>query len=178
MIANDKIGEPVVPADKCMSRYAYTYSALTDITINKNALYCMKNEIVIFTTATSMNSEQSAVLAGFMDNTIDTISIHQLGGYSARSDYLLPNNPQYASLTPVITSATTTSATTTTATTTTATTTQKSGDGCGAGTVLVNGVCQLTPTKSKSTFMSIEPLYLIIVGVAAVVVVGALLALK
>ena len=168
MIANDKIGEPVVPADKCMSRYAYTYSALTDITINKNALYCMKNEIVIFTTATSMNSEQSAVLAGFMDNTIDTISIHQLGGYSARSDYLLPNNPQYASLTPVITPATTTPATTT----------QKSGDGCGAGTVLVNGVCQLTPTKSKSTFMSIEPLYLIIVGVAAAVVVGALLALS
>ena len=115
-----------------------------------------------------MNSEQSAVLAGFMDNTIDTISIHQLGGYSARSDYLLPNNPQYASLTPVITPATTTPATTT----------QKSGDGCGAGTVLVNGVCQLTPTKSKSTFMSIEPLYLIIVGVAAAVVVGALLALS
>ena len=166
MIANDKIGEPVVPADKCMSRYAYTYSALTDITINKNALYCMKNEIVIFTTATSMNSEQSAVLAGFMDNTIDTISIHQLGGYSARSDYLLPNNPQYASLTPVITPATTTPATTTPATTTPATTTQKSGDGCGAGTILVNGVCQLAPTKSKSTFMPIEPIYLIIGAVA------------
>ena len=123
-----------------------------------------------------MNSEQSAVLAGFMDNTIDTISVHQPGGYHAGSfwydhqpDYLLPNNPQYASLTPA----------TTPAATTPAATTQKSGDGCGAGTVLVNGVCQLVPTpKTKTTFMSIEPLYLIIAGVAAAVVAGALLALS
>ena len=40
--------------------------------------------------------------------------------------------------------------------------TQSSG-GCGAGTVMVNGVCQLASTpKAKSSFMSIEPIYLII----------------
>jgi len=43
--------------------------------------------------------------------------------------------------------------------------TQTSG-GCGPGTVLVNGVCQLAPTQSKSSFMSIEPIYLIIGAVA------------
>ena len=44
--------------------------------------------------------------------------------------------------------------------------TQSSGS-CGAGTVLVNGVCQLASTpKAKSSFMSIEPIYLIIGAVA------------
>ena len=48
---------------------------------------------------------------------------------------------------------------------------QTSG-GCGAGTVLVNGVCQLASTpKAKSSFMSIEPIYLIIgaVGIGGVI---------
>jgi len=38
----------------------------------------------------------------------------------------------------------------------------KSSGGCGAGTVMVNGVCQLAPTQTKTSFMSIEPIYLII----------------
>ena len=113
MISNDKIGESIVPADKCMSQNSSSYSALTDVRINKNALYCMKNEIVIFTTAMSYGRDKSAVLAGFMDNAIDTISIHQSGGYHARSDNLLPNNPQYASLTPAVIPINTTSIATT-----------------------------------------------------------------
>jgi len=39
---------------------------------------------------------------------------------------------------------------------------QQSSGGCGAGTVMVNGVCQLAPTQTKTSFMSIEPIYLII----------------
>jgi len=42
---------------------------------------------------------------------------------------------------------------------------EESNDGCGEGTVLVDGVCQLD--ESSGTSMSIEPLYLII-GVVAI----------
>ena len=44
---------------------------------------------------------------------------------------------------------------------------------------MVNGVCQLAPTQSKSTFMSMEPLYLII-GAAAIgaVIIGIVFAVK
>jgi len=47
----------------------------------------------------------------------------------------------------------------------------KSSGGCGPGTVLVNGVCQLAPTQSITSFMSIEPIYLIIgaVGIGGVI---------
>ena len=52
---------------------------------------------------------------------------------------------------------------------------QQSSRGCGEGTVLVNGVCQLAPTtKAKSTSMSIEPLYLIIGVVAIGGIIGAI----
>ena len=51
--------------------------------------------------------------------------------------------------------------------------TQSSG-GCGAGTVLVNGVCQLAPTQSKTTSMSIEPLYIVIGVVAIGGIIGAI----
>ena len=55
----------------------------------------------------------------------------------------------------------------------------QSSAGCGEGTVMVNGVCQLAPTQSKSTFMSIEPLYLII-GAAAIgaAIIGIVFAVK
>ena len=45
-------------------------------------------------------------------------------------------------------------------------------DGCGEGTVLVDGVCQLD--KSSGTSMSIEPLYLIIGVVAIGGIIGAI----
>jgi hypothetical protein len=49
--------------------------------------------------------------------------------------------------------------------------------GCGAGTVMVNGVCQLT--KTSGTSMAIEPIYIVIAAVAiGGGVVGALFALK
>ena len=51
---------------------------------------------------------------------------------------------------------------------------QKSSEGCGEGTVLVNGVCQLAPTQSKTTSMSIEPLYIIIGVVAIGGIIGAI----
>ena len=54
----------------------------------------------------------------------------------------------------------------------------QSSEGCGAGTVLVNGVCQLTPTQSKTSSMSIEPLYIIIVVVGIGGVIGAIAAAK
>ena len=46
---------------------------------------------------------------------------------------------------------------------------QESNDGCGAGTVMVNGVCQLAKTGSHFNILSgstIEPIYLIIGAVA------------
>jgi len=49
---------------------------------------------------------------------------------------------------------------------------QESSTGCGEGTVLVNGVCQLD--KSSGTSMSIEPLYLIIGVVAIGGIIGAI----
>ena len=42
---------------------------------------------------------------------------------------------------------------------------EESNDGCGEGTVLVDGVCQLA--KTSGTSMSIEPLY-IVIGVVAI----------
>ena len=59
---------------------------------------------------------------------------------------------------------------------------QESNDGCGAGTVMVNGVCQLAKTGSPFNILSvttIEPLY--IVNGAVVVgggIVGAIFAVK
>ena len=55
---------------------------------------------------------------------------------------------------------------------------QKSSEGCGEGTVLVNGVCQLAPTQSKTTSMSIEPLYIIIGVVAIGGIIGAIAVAK
>jgi hypothetical protein len=52
----------------------------------------------------------------------------------------------------------------------------ESSGGCGAGTVLVNGVCQLAPTQSKTSFMSIEPIYLIIGAVAIGGVIAGVIA--
>jgi hypothetical protein len=54
---------------------------------------------------------------------------------------------------------------------------QESNAGCGPGTVMIDGVCELDQT-SKSTSMSIEPLYVIIVVVAIGGVVGAIFAVK
>jgi hypothetical protein len=55
---------------------------------------------------------------------------------------------------------------------------QQTSGGCGAGTVLVNGVCQLAPTQSKTTSMSIEPLYIIIGVVAIGGIIGAIAVAK
>ena len=53
----------------------------------------------------------------------------------------------------------------------------QSSAGCGAGTVMVNGVCQLTQTSGTST--GIEPIYIVIAAVAVGGgAVGALFALK
>jgi len=49
---------------------------------------------------------------------------------------------------------------------------EESNDGCGEGTVLVDGVCQLA--KTSGTSMSIEPLYLIIGVVAIGGIIGAI----
>jgi membrane protease subunit (stomatin/prohibitin family) len=49
---------------------------------------------------------------------------------------------------------------------------EESNDGCGEGTVLVNGVCQLA--KTSGTSMYIEPLYLIIGVVAIGGIIGAI----
>ena len=54
---------------------------------------------------------------------------------------------------------------------------QESNIGCGPGTVLVDGVCELDQ-KSGSTSMSIEPLYVIIVVVAIGGVIGAIFAVR
>jgi hypothetical protein len=51
--------------------------------------------------------------------------------------------------------------------------------GCGEGTVLVDGACQLTSTpKAKSSFMSIDPLYIIIGVVGIGGVIGAIAVAK
>ena len=74
------------------------------------------------------------------------------------------------------------------------------GDGCGPGTVLIDGVCELAPTpetsggcgpgtmmvdgvceldeKTESSSMSIEPLYIIIAVVAIGGIVGAVAVAK
>ena len=50
-------------------------------------------------------------------------------------------------------------------------------DGCGPGTVLVDGVCELDE-KAESTSMSNEPLYVIIAVVAIGGVIGAVFAIR
>ena len=50
-------------------------------------------------------------------------------------------------------------------------------DGCGPGTVMVDRVCKLDET-SKSTSMSIEPLYVIIAVVAIGGIIGAIFAVR
>ena len=54
---------------------------------------------------------------------------------------------------------------------------QESSEGCGPGTVMVDGVCELDET-AKSTSMSIEPLYVIIAVVAIGGVIGGVFAVK
>jgi len=49
---------------------------------------------------------------------------------------------------------------------------EESNDGCGPGTVLVDGVCQLA--KTSGTSMSIEPLYIVIGAVAIGGIIGAI----
>ena len=49
---------------------------------------------------------------------------------------------------------------------------EESNDGCGEGTVLVDGVCQLAKTSGAS--MSIEPLYIVIGVVAIGGIIGAI----
>jgi len=62
-------------------------------------------------------------------------------------------------------------------TTTTKSEAAQSSVGCGAGTVMVNGVCQLTQTSGTST--GIEPIYIVIAAVAVGGgAVGALFVLK
>ena len=52
----------------------------------------------------------------------------------------------------------------------------QSSAGCGAGTVMVNGVCQLA--KTSGTSMAIEPIYLIIGVVAIGGIIGAIAVAK
>jgi len=49
---------------------------------------------------------------------------------------------------------------------------EEPNDGCGEGTVMVNGVCQLA--KTSGTSMSIEPLYIVIGVVAIGGIIGAI----
>ena len=49
---------------------------------------------------------------------------------------------------------------------------EESNDGCGEGTVLVDGACQLA--KTSGTSMSIEPLYIIIGVIAIGGIIGAI----
>ena len=49
---------------------------------------------------------------------------------------------------------------------------EESNDGCGEGTVLVDGVCHLA--KTSGTSMSIEPLYIVIGVVAIGGIIGAI----
>ena len=53
----------------------------------------------------------------------------------------------------------------------------QTSEGCGPGTTMVNGVCELKEA-SKSTSMSIEPLYIIIAVVAIGGVIGAIAVAK
>jgi len=59
---------------------------------------------------------------------------------------------------------------------------QESNDGCGAGTVMVNGVCQLANTGSPFNILSIstiEPLYIVIGAVAVgAAIIGIVFAVK
>ena len=48
----------------------------------------------------------------------------------------------------------------------------ESSEGCGEGTVIVNGVCELA--KTSGTSMSIEPLYIVIGVVAIGGIIGAI----
>ena len=54
---------------------------------------------------------------------------------------------------------------------------QESSETCGAGTVMVDGVCELDET-TKSSSMSIEPLYVIIAVVAIGGIIGAIIAVR
>ena len=54
---------------------------------------------------------------------------------------------------------------------------QESSEGCGSGTVMVDGVCELDET-AKSTSMSIDPLYIIIAVVAIGGVIGAIFVVR
>ena len=54
---------------------------------------------------------------------------------------------------------------------------QQSSQGCGPGTVLVDGKCELAQT-TKSTSMSIEPLYIIVAAVAVGGAVAAIFVIK
>ena len=51
------------------------------------------------------------------------------------------------------------------------------GEGCGPGTVMVDGVCELDET-TKTSSMSIEPLYVIIAVVAIGGIIGAIFAVR
>ena len=54
---------------------------------------------------------------------------------------------------------------------------EESSEGCGEGTELVNGVCQLA--KTSGTSLSIEPMYIVIAAVAVGGgVIGAVFAIK
>ena len=54
---------------------------------------------------------------------------------------------------------------------------EKAASSCGPGTVWVDGVCELKEA-SKSTSMSIEPLYVIIAVVAIGGIIGAIFAVR
>ena len=54
---------------------------------------------------------------------------------------------------------------------------QESSEACGAGTVMVDGVCELDET-TKTSSMSIEPLYVIIAVVAIGGIIGAIFAVR
>ena len=54
---------------------------------------------------------------------------------------------------------------------------EESNDGCGEGTVLVDGACQLA--KTSGTSMSIEPLYIVIGAVAVgAAIIGIIFAVR
>ena len=55
--------------------------------------------------------------------------------------------------------------------------TPESSTGCGPGTIMVNGVCKLDE-KTESSSMSIEPLYVIIAVVAIGGIIGAVAVAK
>jgi len=53
---------------------------------------------------------------------------------------------------------------------------QESSEGCGPGTVMVDGICKLDETSTSS--MSIEPLYVIIAVVTIGGIIGAIFAVR